>query len=87
MALSIGTIGKSAGHIVSSKIERIANKQGYQTLTSIRNNRYVIRTDLNNGKYGKTVLKLNKNGVVTEAFSTLQNNARGLKNRLKAFLQ
>lgn len=81
--MHIGTIGKSQIHMVASRIERLANKNGHNTLTSIKQGRYVLRTDRNDGTYVKTVLMSNQNGVVQKAYSRLIKNATKLKEKLQ----
>ena len=80
--MRIGTIGKSQVHEVASRIERFANKNHQDTLTSIRANKYTIRIDQNDRTYVKTVLQQDKNGVVQGGYSRLYKGVDKLRKRI-----
>lgn len=81
-----GKINSTSAHLLVQQIVRDSAKSGHQTLTSLRPNKYIIRTDLNNGTYGKTMLILNNKGTVSRAYTMLMKKAAVLKNKLAAFL-
>ena len=85
--MGIEKIGTAAGWQVARQIERHSLKNGHATLTTIRNNRFVIRTDLNNGKYARSVVEMNKSGIATNAYSDiLLRDSSKLKAKLASFL-
>lgn len=84
--MSIESIGV-AGWQVAQKLERMAAKNGQNTLTTIRNGRFVLRTDLNNDKYSRTVVETNRDGIATSVYSDLMlRNSKKLRAKLASFL-
>lgn len=84
--MSIESIGV-AGWRVAQKLERMAAKNGQNTLTTIRNGRFVLRTDLNNDKYSRTVVETNREGIATSVYSDLMlRNSKKLRAKLASFL-
>ena len=76
------------GWKVAQFVERNATKNNQRTFTTIKNGRYVIRTDLNNGTYSRTVINTNKEGVATEVYSDMfLRCAKKLKEKLISFAQ
>ena len=85
--MSIESIGIT-GWKVAQQIERNAAKNNQRTYTTIRNGRYIIRTDLNNGKYSRTVIDTNKEGNAITAYTDLLlRDAKKLKEKLISFVQ
>ena len=85
--MSIENIGVT-GWKVAQFIERNAAKNNQKTYTTIRHGRYIVRIDLNNGKYSRTVINTNKEGNATTVYSdVLLRNARKLKEKLISFVQ
>ncbi len=85
--MSIESLGVT-GWKVAQFVERNAAKNNQRTYTTIRNGRYIVRTDLNNGKYSRTVINTNREGDATTVYSDiLLRNAKKLKEKLISFVQ
>lgn len=79
-------IGVSDTWRVAQRIERIAAAQGHDTFTTAKQGRYIVRTDLNNGKYVRTVVESNEEGIAVRAYSQLMRKADKLKAKIKSFI-
>lgn len=84
--MKIGSISKWFGCDLAHKIEHKYAKRGLKSITTIKDNKYVIRGEHSSDKYVKTTLDLNEAGRVKKAFSTFMPNPDKLKEELLLFV-
>lgn len=84
--MNVKGIGLS-GWKIAQFVERNAAKNNQRTFTTIKNGRYVVRTDLNNGTYTRTVINTDKKGNAISAYTDyVFRDAKKLKEKMLAFL-
>ena len=84
--MRLSAVNRFVGCDLVHKIERRYAKRNLRTITSSKDNKYVIRAEHNQDKYVKTTLTLDNNGRVNNVRSTFMPDPDKFKEELLLFV-